>query len=122
MSGSNRPVVVFDCMVFLQATTSPAGPSAACLKLVEAGQMQLVVSQQILAEVRAVLSRPKVRSRNPKLDDEHTEAFLTHIAEVAPTVSDVQRTFIYPRDPLDEPYINLAISQKATFLLSFDKD
>ena len=122
MSGSNRPVVVFDCMVLLQATASPTGPSAACLKLVEDGRMQLRVSRQILAEVRAVLSRPKVRSRNPKLDEKYVEAYLAHIAEVAPTVTDVPRTFAYSRDPLDEPYINLAISQNANFLLSFDND
>ena len=30
--------------------------------------------------------------------------------------------FNYPRDPKDEPYLNLAIEAKARFLVSRDKD
>ena len=41
-------VVVFDCMVFLQAVMSERGPSLACLELAERRQIVLHVSPQIL--------------------------------------------------------------------------
>ena len=41
-------VVVFDCMVFLQAVMSERRPSLACLELAERRQIVLHVSPQIL--------------------------------------------------------------------------
>jgi putative PIN family toxin of toxin-antitoxin system len=122
MSSATLPAVVFDCMTFLQATTSPTGPSAACFRLVEAGRVRLVVSQPILDEVRNVLSRPRIRKRNPHLTDEAVDAFLTHVLQVATRAATPPAVFQYPRDPKDEPYLNLAISERATLLVSWDND
>ncbi len=122
MSNSAPPVVVFDCMTLLQATTSPSGPSAACLRRVEAGELRLVVSPPILAEVRDVLSRPRIRQRNPALDDAAVDAYLGRIATLAPPATDVPHAVTYPRDPKDEPYLDLAVHANAAFLVSFDND
>lgn len=122
MSAADRPVAVFDCMTFLQATTSPSGPSAACLKLVEDGLVRLVVTRAILDEVRDVLARPRIPARNPHLDDASVDAFLARVAELAPPQADVPTVFTYPRDPKDEPYLNVAISCGATHVVSFDND
>jgi len=119
---SAPPVVVFDYMTFLQATTSVTGPSAACLMLVEAGQLRLALSPAIMAEVRDALSRPQIRRRNPDLDDAAVEAYLARLAELSPPVADVPRVITYPRDPKDEPYLDLAAHAKAAFLVSFDND
>jgi predicted nucleic acid-binding protein len=56
---------VFDCMLFLQAATNEAGPAFACFQLVEAGEVSLYVSPEILAEVRDVLNRPSIRRKSP---------------------------------------------------------
>jgi predicted nucleic acid-binding protein len=37
-------------------------------------------------------------------------------------INEVPRVFEYPRDPNDEPYINLAIPARAKYLVSRDKD
>ncbi|MBO0697387.1 MAG: putative toxin-antitoxin system toxin component, PIN family [Zavarzinella sp.] len=122
MSSPPPPTVVFDCMTFLQATTSPTGLSAACLRLVEAGYIRLVVSQPILDEVRNVLSRPRIRKRNPHLTGESVDAFLARVAAVA-TVAPIPPSFFpYARNPKDEPYLNLAIGQTANLLASWDND
>lgn len=56
MSGEHpRPRVVFDCMVYLQATVSESGPAAALLRLVDRDAFSLCVSEEILEEVREVL-------------------------------------------------------------------
>lgn len=70
MSVLTPPIAVFDCMLYLQSTISPSGPAAACLRRVEEGHVRLVVSFDILKEIRDVLSRPKIRQRNTELTDE----------------------------------------------------
>jgi len=117
-----RPRVVFDCMVYLQAIMSESGPAAALLRLVDNDEIDLFVSQEILDEVHDVLSRPKIRQKNPEITDERVEAFLSRISEKAVTLDDVPLHFFYLRDPKDEKYINLAVEIDANYLISRDKD
>ncbi len=116
------PRVVFDCMVFLQAITSEHGPAFACLRLVEEDRLVLVVSHEVLSEVREVLARPKVRGKFPHLDDDRVTAFLEWVEQKAVMLADVPRAFDYARDPDDEPYVNLAVAGQARYLVSRDKD
>nr|WP_238602703.1 putative toxin-antitoxin system toxin component, PIN family [Fimbriiglobus ruber] len=109
-------------MVFLQATARPSGPAAACFRHAEDGRIRLVTSDVILREIRNVLDRPKVRAKNPQLTDASIAAFLTRLNELAPPRTDAQSVFRYPRDPKDEPYLNLAIAENADYLVSWDKD
>lgn len=120
----DRPKIraVFDCMMFLQAAARGEGPAAACLLLVERGVIELCVSQEIMAEVRAVLARPRIRQKFPAMTDRIAEQFITAIANRAVNVVEVPRLFEFERDPKDEPYINLAIAANAGFLVSRDKD
>lgn len=123
MSEENPPPrVVFDCMIYLQATVSESGPGAALLRLVDHDQVVLFVSHAILEEVHDVLSRPKIRQRNPALTDERVDALLRRLAEKATLVEDVRRHFVYLRDPKDEKYINLALEVTAAYLVSRDRD
>jgi putative PIN family toxin of toxin-antitoxin system len=117
-----KPGVVFDCMVFFQATARRTGPAAACFTLLEGGAFTLLVSEPILAEVADVLSRPTVRRKNPRLNDETVRALFERLSRDALLVKDVPEHFTYPRDPDDEPYINLAIAAGASYLVSRDKD
>jgi putative PIN family toxin of toxin-antitoxin system len=109
-------------MVFLQAVTNEQGPAFACVGLVEEEKLELVVSRAILAEVRDVLSRPKVRAKFPHLTDERAEGFLRWLEDKGITLDEVPQAFEYPRDPDDEPYLNLAIASNARYLVSRDKD
>jgi putative PIN family toxin of toxin-antitoxin system len=113
---------VYDCMVFLQATTSATGPAAACLGLVESGHVGLFVSPDILGEVRRVFLRPSTRKRFPLLTDEKVELFRAKVTALAVVISDVPAAVPLPRDPKDERYLNLAHATKASFLVTRDKD
>ncbi len=117
-----RPRVVFDCMVYLQATVSETGPAAALLQLVEIGAVSLFVSNEILDEVRDVLSRPKIRQKNPSLTDERVNALIIRLTETATVVGEISQHFPYERDPKDEKYINLAVEVGAEYLVSRDTD
>jgi len=47
-------------MVFLQAAAREMCPSGICLQLVDAGVLDLFVSDEIISEIRDVLKRPRV--------------------------------------------------------------
>ncbi len=117
-----RPRVVFDCMIYLQATVSESGPAATLLRLVDSNALFLFVSNDILEEVRDVLSRPKIHKHNPNLTDARVDALINRLLEKATVISELQQHFIFRRDPKDEKYINLAIEAEADYLVSRDKD
>ena len=120
----DRPKIraVFDCMVFLQGAARRESPSGACLLLVELDAIELSVSQEIMAEVRDVLARPRVRKKFPALTDPMVVRFLAALEERTAVVSNVPRVFQFERDPKDEPYINLAIASRVSYLVSRDND
>lgn len=116
------PRVVFDCNVLLQAAAREKSVAAKCLNLVESRLIQLFVSREVLAEVEDVLNRPEIRSHFPDLSDEIIAAFIKRLQHLSTLVRLVPKTFSYPRDEDDEPYINLAVAAGATFIISRDKD
>jgi predicted nucleic acid-binding protein len=78
-----RPRVVYDCNVFLQAIIAPAGPSAACVRLVDDRRVILLLSPAIIAEVRGVLNRPVVQQRARNFPAAAVEPFISKLSYVA---------------------------------------
>ena len=113
---------VFDAMVFHQAGANPAGPRGACLAHVRAGSITLITRPEIVAEWKGLLARPNIRKKFPHLTDEVAEGLIREIERISTFIAEVPRVFEYPRDPKDEPYINLAIAAEADYLTSRDKD
>lgn len=118
----HRPRVVFDCMIFLQAAARRASPSGACLALADQGLLELYVSPAILAEVRDVISRTKIRSKFPQLTADVVTEFIARIERIAVRVDEVGTGITLVRDPKDEPYLNLAAACQAEYLVSPDRD
>jgi len=92
------------------------------LLLAELGLVELCVSGEVLAEIRDVLTRPKIQRRFPAVTDEVVERLLAALGQRSLLIAPVPRIFVYDRDPKDEPYINLAIAAGARFLVSRDSD
>ncbi len=122
MSQGGLPGVVFDTMILYQATASPTGPAAELLRQLEAGRFILHVSYEILDEARDVLSRPKLRAKSPRVTDETVQETFDALSRLAQTFSPVPSLFSLPRDPDDEPYLNLALAADADYLVTWDKD
>jgi putative PIN family toxin of toxin-antitoxin system len=114
--------VVFDCMIFLQGAARRESPSGLCLLLAEKGLIELCVSRPVLDEIADVLSRPRVRSKFPLLTDTLIERFIGTLEGFSTFLADVPRKLVFARDPKDEPYINLARTAKARYLVSRDTD
>ena len=99
---------VYDCMIFLQAAARPDRVHGT-FRLVREGRVTLCVSAAVIDEVRDVLTRPEVRAKFPALTPEHVDAFLSDLLTAADLTDHVPTLFTLPRDPKDEPYLNLAI-------------
>jgi putative PIN family toxin of toxin-antitoxin system len=113
---------VFDCMVYLQAAARSTGPAAACLQAAHEDRLDLVISPEVIAEIRDVLTRPKTLKKFPALTADAVEVFVQNVCGKAVMFPTVPATFTLERDPKDEPYINLAIASGAAYLATWDKD
>ena len=117
-----EPLVVFDCVVFLQSLISETGPAARSLELFEQGKFSIAVGREILSEIREVLSRSSLRQRYPRLTDERVDKLIDVLLYRGTFFRRIARHFEYPLDPYDEAYLNLAIEARADFLITRDND
>jgi putative PIN family toxin of toxin-antitoxin system len=105
--------------MFLQAATGAStAPAASCLRLAERGKVKLLLSPSLLSELTDVLSRPALRKKFRMLSDETAAHFLAHAVSCAEALPEPPKAFTLPRDPDDEPYLNLAIAGKAESISS----
>jgi uncharacterized protein len=118
----NKPLVVFDCVVLVQSLLKKAGPAVECVNRFRDGHLTLVISKETLAELRDVLSRSSLRDRYPLLTAERVEALISLLRWKGELIRHVPKRFVYPRDPNDEPYLNLAIEAQADYLVTRDND
>ncbi len=116
------PGAVFDCVVLLQAAASAKGPASACRGFLDSGHVRIFLSPDVLAEVTDVLNRPELQRKFKNLTPEVADAFLRDLTDKAEFLADIPNVFAYPRDPDDEPYINLAIAADAHYLVTWDND
>ena len=119
---ASDPKVVFDCNVFVQAFFNANGPAASCVRLVEQGVVALLLSGDILSELRDVLNRPKLRRKFSATSQDLVDDFLRRLLDNAEIVKEVGKQFYYERDPKDEKYVDLALGGAATYLISRDND
>jgi putative PIN family toxin of toxin-antitoxin system len=119
---SDRPRVVFDCNVLVQAISNQAGPAGQSLALLEQNLIEVYVSRSVLKELRAVLLYPTVRQKLLDLTDERVVSFVQQFTFRATLLRHVPHVFEYPRARQDEQYIDLAAAAKANYLVSRDKD
>ena len=119
---TSRPRVILDCNTLVQAVISPHGPGAACLALADAGRITLLMSRATLGEAREVLQRPEITQLKPDLTPSKIERLLEALLYRAELLPDVPMGAVYSRDPDDQPYLDLAVTGSADYLVTRDKD
>jgi putative PIN family toxin of toxin-antitoxin system len=122
MSDRMKPVVIFDTGVVLQAAINPNGPSADALEQFDRERVTVYVSPRLRSEWEDVLTRPAIRRKNPQITDAQVEAALQRFDDRATMVPNAPTHMVLPRDPNDEPIINLAIHVQARYLVTRDRD
>lgn len=106
----------------MQGLIRQTGPAVRCLEYFEQGKLTIAISRATLAEIEEVLSRSHLRLKYPRLTDERVSDLLDRLLYRGTYLRQVGQHFTYPRDPKDEPQLNLAIEVQADYLISRDND
>lgn len=116
------PRAVYDAMLYLQTLASPGGPAARCLRLaVDDGLVELWVSRHVLLEVGDILTRPSVRSKFPGVTDDEAYELTQKLHAAAAAFPGTPPPLLpLPRDPKDEPYLDLAAAVDAHYLVTWN--
>jgi putative PIN family toxin of toxin-antitoxin system len=114
-------LAVYDCMLFFRAAARPrlARP---LFDFVHSGQVTLCLGPDVLAEIRDVLTRPKLVAKYPALTKQAVDAFLAQHLRMATWINDVPEHYVLARDPDDSIYLNLAITAGAPYVVTTDLD
>ena len=105
---------VFDTNVLVSALFWRGTPHH-CFLAAQAGLFELIISDEILNELRRVLS---LKLRLPPPEVEEAIKSISAVAQRA----DVTETVIRVReDPADDKFLSVAVSAKADFVVSGDK-
>ncbi|HZZ41994.1 MAG TPA: putative toxin-antitoxin system toxin component, PIN family [Tepidisphaeraceae bacterium] len=114
--------LILDTNVILRGLVNIRSASGRIMDAADQNMAALLLNKQILAEYKAVLSDPEIIQKFPELTPEKVEIALRRFRYRGEYLRKVKSTFKYPRDPLDEKFIDLAIAGQATHLVTSDKD
>ena len=109
-------IVVIDTSVLVSAAFRDRTPEEAILFVTEQDAFHWIVSDEILAEYREVLSRPKF---------DLSEEILNHWIEILESSTieiDVDLEIDFPRDRKDAKFIACALAAQANFFVTGDHD
>ena len=115
------PRVVLDTVIFIQALISGRGAAAGCIDRLRRGRFILLQSDDTLAELKDVPFRPKLRAKYPYITDAMVAALISEIKSVAVWIPNPPAILDMPRDPKDEPFINLAVAGHARFIVTWNE-
>lgn len=108
--------VVIDTNVLVSAVLKGRVPRAVIQFVFENPDWEWIVSLEIVAEYKEVLSRPKF-----KLTDE-VRASWFEIIDTFATLIDVNVSIDFPRDRKDAKFLACAVAAEADFLITGDSD
>jgi putative PIN family toxin of toxin-antitoxin system len=111
---------VYDTMIFFQWAALPEDRQHATIRSIYDGTIKLCMSQELLDEVRDVLSRPEVVAKNPSITPERLAHILTAILDLSEWFDQVPKLFTWSQHPDDDHIFNLAIAANAQFLVTWE--
>ena len=104
--------IVLDTNVLVAGLLSPFGPCGEIVRMVSSGEVTLCFDALILVEYSEVMYRSKFG-----FDKEKVAALLNHIEHRGHTVASSPLRHSLP-DPDDEPFLKVALAEKAVCLVS----
>lgn len=110
-----KPRVVLDTNVLVSGLLG--GTATDVIRRWRAGEFDLILSAEILAEYEAVLRRPKF-----KLPPWVVQELLDHIRTQATWVVPSGGLGVQPRDPADTKFLQAASAGQADLIVTEDKD
>jgi len=111
--------IVLDANIFVSAVLKPHSDLAKIFELVREDKIKLVLSEDILSEIRAVLLYPKIKKRHRRAQKEIDE-FLNKASEASILGQGRGEINLIREDPADNKYLSAALEAKADFIVSGD--
>jgi len=111
--------VVLDPNVLVSGAITPRGAGARILALIDSGDLVSIASPQLVAELSAVLRRPKFRRY---LDLEDVGEFMDEFVTLSEPHDDPSDPAPLSPDSKDDYLIALALDSRADALVSGDSD
>ncbi len=111
--------IVLDANIFVSAVLKPHSDLAKIFELVREDKIKLVLSEDILSEVRAVLLYPNIKKRHRRTRKE-IEEFLDKAFQVSILAQGGIDCDEIREDPADNKYLSAALEAKADFIVSGD--
>jgi putative PIN family toxin of toxin-antitoxin system len=104
--------IVLDTNVLVVGLLSPFGPCGDIVRMVFSGSLTLCVDARVWSEYRQVLKRPKFH-----FDPDKVVSVLDYIDHTSWVVSSTPLSASLP-DPDDKPFLEIAISGNADYLVT----
>ena len=108
--------VVVDTNVLISAAVAGRNPEKVLVFIVNSSKIEWLVSVEILAEYKEVLSRPRL-----KLAEAQQQRWFK-VIDTATRLIDVDIEVDLPRDRKDAKFIACALAGNANFLITGDRD
>lgn len=110
---------LYDTTILVSGIVARADPLALVLNAVISGQVELVTSEYILAELRRTLETKSYFAE--RVSPRERETYLARIKEVAILVSPTGAVSRVVADPDDDPILDAAVSARVEYLVTGDK-
>jgi len=111
--------VVLDANIFVSAVLKPHSDLAKIFELAREDKIKLILSEDILSEIRAVLLYSKIKKRHRRTRKE-IEEFLNKASQASILAQGRIDTDEIREDPADNKYLSAALEAKADFIVSGD--
>jgi uncharacterized protein len=111
---------VIDANVFISSALAPGSNPDKIIDLVRHDKIILVISQDILEEIREVFLYPKIK-RRLNLTSREINDFLSQIAKSALITPGLFNLKVIKADPRDDKYLACALEGQADYIISGDK-
>ena len=112
--------VVLDANIFVSAVLKPQSDLAGIFELIKENRIKLILSGDILSEIKAVLLYPKIRRRHRRTPKE-IDKFLKETVRVSILAPGKLIVEEIKDDPEDNKYLSAAVEMKADFIVSGDR-
>jgi uncharacterized protein len=112
--------VVIDTNVFISAVLKPRSNPGKILELIRHNELELILSPDILSEIKRVLEYPELR-RMHGLSPDEIAAWLEDLEAFSKVVNPCMRLSVIETDPSDNMFLECAVEGRADFIISGDR-
>jgi putative PIN family toxin of toxin-antitoxin system len=113
--------IVLDTNILVRANVKAWGPAREILLRIAHGDHVLITSPFLLREVERALAYPRLQ-RLWRLSSQDIREHVQFLVKISELVDPVIGAPVVLRDPNDDPVIYTAVSGKAAFLCTLDRD